>query len=239
MANPHPASRLRDYTNVPLEIVIGVLTVAPILILVYFYPTLPARIPVFLNFKGEVEVWADKSVMSVFRLPLMAVDLQLTCLLMKYGMVHFKRAWLTEAEDYRRRSYALSVGMWDWFRGAIAFKMCAESLSILFINNERLGALKTAAWAIAWIASILGVAGALVYAYRLMAVKREMKKTRTDISPEPAIDKAHVYSRFFYYNPSDTAMFVDKYGLNFGNKWSYALIGCLVAYPLLVFWTSK
>ena len=230
-----PPRRLRDYARIPLEIVIAVLTFAPIPILIYFYPTLPARIPVFLNFRGEVEVWADKSVISVFRVPLMAIDLQLICLLMKYGTVHYKPSSLAGAEFYMKRLTSLSVGIWDWFRASIAVKMIAESLSILFTRNRDMNLLETTAWAVTWIATIAGVGGALVYGYRLLVVKRAMKKTAGDVPMVRLIDKSHVYGRVFYYNPADSAVFVDRYGLNFGSLWSYALLACAGVYPLLVF----
>lgn len=235
MSNRLPSQRLRHHTSIPLEIVIAVLTFAPIPILIYFYSTLPSRIPVFLNFRGEVEVWANKSIISVFRVPLMAIDLQLICLLMKYGTVHYKPMSLAGPEVYLKRLTTLSVDIWDWFRVWIAVKMIAESLSILFIRNRDMSVLETTAWAVTWIATIVGVAGALVYGYRLLMVKREMKKAAGDAPVVRPIDKSHVYSGIFYYNPADSAVFVDKYALNFGNLWSYALLGCAVAYPLLVF----
>jgi uncharacterized membrane protein len=235
MSNSPRAKRLRDHTIIPLEIVIAVLTFAPIPLLIYFYPTLPSRIPVFLNFRGEVEVWADKSVISVFRVPLMAIDLQLICLLMKYGTVHYKPLALVGPEFYLKRLTTLSIGIWDWFRASIAVKMIAESLSILFVRNRDMSLLETTAWAVTWIATIVGVAGALVYGFRLLVVKREMKKAAGDAPVVRSTDKSHVYSGIFYYNPADSAVFVDKYGLNFGNLWSYALLACAVGYPLLVF----
>jgi uncharacterized membrane protein len=235
MSSQSQTRRLRDYTNIPLEIVIAVLTFASIPILIYFYPSLPARIPVFLNFRGEVEVWANKSIISVFRVSLMAIDLQLICLLMKYGTVHYKPMSLTGPEVYLKRLTTLSVGIWDWFRASIAVKMFAESLSILFMRDRDMSFLETTAWAVTWIATIVGVGGALVYAYRLLVVKREMKKAEGDAPVVRMIDKSHVYSGIFYYNRADASVFVDRYGLNFGNLWSYALLGCAVAYPMLVF----
>src|SRR5687768_9019723 len=53
--------KLADYTNLPLEVVIAALTIAPVLILVYFYSGLPERIPVHWNWKGEPDGWTRKS----------------------------------------------------------------------------------------------------------------------------------------------------------------------------------
>lgn len=239
MPSPLPSKLLRDHTNIPFEIFIAAFSLLPIFILIYFYPTLPEQIPVFRNFRGDVNVWADKSVVSVFRVPLMAIDLQLMCLLMKYGSLRYQPGLppgnVEGNLDFQRRLLDLSSGLWDWFRGLIAFKMSAESLDVLFMSDKRLHFLKTPAWAVAWIAGILGIAGALVYGYRMLIVKREMKKAFGNVSVKSQVDKANVYGGIFYYNPSDSAVFVDKYALNFGSLWSYALLACLAAYPLLVF----
>ena len=52
---------------------------------------------------------------------------------------------------------------------------------------------------------------------------------------EEPVDTRHVYG-ILYFNLSDSALFVSRYGLNFGNKWAWVLIACIIAYPLLAFW---
>ena len=76
---------LRDLTNIKFEIFIVAFTILPFFILAYFYSLLPERVPQFLTLTGEVSTWAEKSVISVFRVPLMAVLTQIVCLLMRYG----------------------------------------------------------------------------------------------------------------------------------------------------------
>src|SRR2546425_6991911 len=232
------APRLSDYTLLPVELLIAGLSLAPLVILACFYSVLPDRIPVFLDLHGAVQVWAPKSIISVFRVPAMAIDLQVLCLLMKYGVVQSTsslRASEVEAyRQYEKRAIALSAALWDWLRCFIAFKMCAESLDILITSQERLHFLITTAWAIPWIAAILSIAGALLYGYRLLVVKRQMKKAVGQIEVRK-VDKAHLYGGLIYYNIADPALFVNKYVFNFANKWLYVLLACLVAYPLLVF----
>ena len=194
MLKPLSPRRLSDYTNLPIEIVVATLTLAPILILVYFYPVLPERVPVFLNLLGEVEVWAAKSVASVFRLPSMTIDLQVLCLLMKYGTVKSTLVLPKDDGDYWRyqeRSVALYAGFWDCLRCLIAFKMSAESLDILFRSNERLHFLRTPAWAVPWIAAILSIAAALLYGYRLLVLRRKMQKAVGRIDVESRVNPAH------------------------------------------------
>jgi uncharacterized membrane protein len=231
--------RLRDYTNIPFEIFVGVFSILPFFVLAYFYPVLPERVPLFLNLSGEVAVWAEKSVLSVFRVPLMAVDTQLICLLMKYATVQSETATpfeiAKEQADYRKQYVALNVGLWDWFRCLVAFKMSAASLDAIFLSLERFKFLSRPAFAVTAIAALLSIAGALFYGYRLLVLRRKMREKFGDSKLQKPIDARHVYGGVLYFNPSDSAVFVSKYVFNFANKWVWAFIACLIAYPLIVF----
>ena len=223
---------LRDYTNIPFEIFIAAFSILPFFVLAYFYPQLPERVPLFLNLSGEVAVWAEKSVLSVFRVPLMAVDMQLFCLLMKYGTVKsVPLETATEQTDYQRQYVRLNVGLWDWFRCLVAFKLSAASLDTVFISLEHLKFLSRPAFAITAIVALLSIAGGVYYGYRLLMLKRKLGDMKT---PKP-IDARHVRGGFLYFNPSDPALFVNKYIFNFANKWVYVFIASIIAYPLLVF----
>jgi uncharacterized membrane protein len=233
---------LRDYTNTPFEIFIAAFTILPFLVLAYFYPALPERVPLFLNLSGEVEAWAEKSALSVFRVPLMAAVTQVVCLLMKYGAVESTAAAPLELAAGRTKLQeqylSLNAGLWDWFRWAVAFKMSAESLDTIFLSLGRFKYLSRPAFIITAIAAALGVAGALFYGYRLLAVRREMREKFAGAKAEGPVDARHVYGGVLYFNPSDSALFVSKYLLNFGNKWAWVLVASMIAYPLLVFWRA-
>jgi uncharacterized membrane protein len=53
------------------------------------------------------------------------------------------------------------------------------------------------------------------------------------------VDARHVYGGILYFNRSDSAFFVSRYIFNFGNKWSWVFVACMIAYPLLVFWPEN
>lgn len=227
--SPPQSRRLRDHTSIPFEIFIVAFSVLPFLVLAYLYSELPERVPLFLNLRGEVETWAEKSVLSVFRVPLMAVVMQVVCLLMKYGMVQSQVPGVDSGRYLR-----LNAGLWDWFRWAIACKMIAESLDTIFLSIERFKFLSRPAFIISAIAAALGVVGALVYGYRMLAVRREMKRKFMDVP----VDAQHVYGGILYFNRSDPALFAGKHVFNFGNKWAWVFIACFIAYPLLAFWSA-
>lgn len=240
MQTPSPHSRrLRDYTNIPFEIFIATFTVLPFFVLAYFYPVLSDSVPVFMKLNGEVAVWAEKSLLSVYRVPLLAVVTQVVCLLMKYGTVQSAAVApleiATEQTKLQEQYLGLNAGLWDWFRWTVAFKMSAESLNTIFLSLERFKFLTRPAFITTAIAAALGVAGALFYSYRLLVVRREMKEKLVDAKVQKPVDVRYVHGGVLYFNPSDSALFVSKYIFNFGNKWAWVFIVAVISYPLLVF----
>lgn len=235
-------SSLRPFSkhlNISFELLICVITVVPILILIYCYPALPDQIPAFRNLRGEVVFWARKSFLSVFRLPAMGIVLQLLCLLMKYSLLQSKVTLPDENIDRylycRQESLSINMKLWDWMRSLVAFKGIGASLIIVFLSFEQLRPFASAYTVASLIATVLAAGGALYCGYRLLIVKREMKKFFGSSYAQRHIDAAYIYGGVVYYNPTDPSMFVRKYMLNFANKWSYVFIVCLIAYPLLVF----
>lgn len=230
---------LRRFTNNKFEIFIVAFTILPFFLLAYFYPLLPERVPQFLTLTGEVETWAQKSVIAVFRVPLMAVVTQIVCLLMKFGTLQSGAlASLEVAGEHAKlqeQYFRLNAGLWDWFRWTVAFKMSAESLSTVFLSLERFRFLARPTFVVTALAALIGVAGALFYLYRLLAARRDLKARFGDKNGPKPVDTRRVYGGFLYFNSSDPALFVSKYIFNFANKWAWLFIACIISYPLLVF----
>jgi uncharacterized membrane protein len=230
---------LRNLTNIKFEIFILAFTILPFFVLAYFYSLLPERVPQFLTLTGEVETWAAKGVISVFRVPLLAVVTQTVLLLMRYGTI--KSGALaclelgSEQSKLQEQYLRLNTGLWDWFRWTVAFKMSAESLSTVFLSLERFKSLARPTFVITAMASLIGVAGALFYLYRLLVVRRDIKTRFGDEHVQKPVDKRRVYGGVLYFNPSDPALFVSKYMFNFANKWAWIFVACAITYPLLVF----
>lgn len=230
---------MRDYTSIPFELFIALFSILPFFALAYFYPLLPERVPLFMNLNGTVAVWGEKSWLSVYRVPLMAVITQVFCLLMKYGTLQSEAALpAAGGGDYqplRQQLARLNVGLWDWFRSIVAFKMSASSLNTIFLSIERFEFLSRPTFIFTFIAALMSVAGGIIYAYRMMKLKRLVKERFGDLREEKRVDAGKVYGRILYFNPSDPAFFVNGYVFNFANKWVYVFIACILAYPLLVF----
>jgi uncharacterized membrane protein len=233
-----PAQPLRNFTKIPFENFIAAFSILPFFVLAYFYSVLPERVPLFVNLSGEVSAWGGKGVLSVFRVPLMAVVTQVVCLLMKYGSVQ-SAAILTlengsEQTTLQQQYLGLNAGLWDWFRWTVAFKMSAESVDTVFLSLERFRFLSRPTFIITAIAAMLGVAGALFYGFRLLVVRRKLKGELVEASTL-TVDQLCVYGGVLYFNPADPAFFVNRYAFNFANKWSWVFIACIAAYPILVF----
>jgi uncharacterized membrane protein len=113
--------------------------------------------------------------------------------------------------------------------------MSAESLNTIFLSIVSLNFLSQPAFIITAVATLIGVAGALFYLYRLLGVARELKKQFPDEDVRRPVDKRHVYACAFYFNREDSALLVSKYGFNFANMRAWVFIACVIAYPLLVF----
>ena len=235
---PSPSRTLRDYTSIPFELLIAALTILPFFVLAYFYSALPNRVPLFMHLNGEVAEWTEKTPVSVFRVPLMAVLTQIVCLLMKYGGIQSIAVAPREVEQEKLdESLRLNAGLWDWLRWSVAFKMSAESVNTILLSLA-LNSFSQPIFIVSAIAALVGVAGALFYLYRLIVLKREMTRKFGDSKPQHPVDLRHVYGGILYFNKSDSALFSQKYIFNFGNKWVWVLIACIVAYPVLVFWPS-
>lgn len=194
---------LRSYTNIPFEIFIAVFSIVPFFVLAYFYPVLPERVPLFMSLNGEVAVWAEKSVLSVFRVPLMAVDTQIVCLLMKYGTVKSDTVapleTTREQREYRKQYVRLNVSIWDWLRCLVAFKMSAASLDTIFLSLPQFKFLSRPAFAVTAIAALLAVAGGLLYGYRLFSLKRMARGSPGSSKPRKPVDARYVYGGRFLF----------------------------------------
>lgn len=235
MSTPSLPTRFRDYTSLPFEVFIGAFTILPILVLIYFYPLLPELVPEYLNLDGEVIVWGRKGFASVFRLPVMAIDLQALCLLSKYGLWQARLARSAPTAEYEA-ALNLQMGLMDWFRALVAVKWAASSLEVIFLTIQRFRFLETPARLTSWAVAVLGIVGAVYYGYRLFKLNRKLREVGGYVPGRRQTDSSHFHGGIFYYNPADPSWFTEKSLPNFGNRWVYVFLACLICLPLLMFW---
>lgn len=236
--------RLADYTKLSLEIVLVLLTIAPIFVLIYFYPQLPERIPMHWNWKGEADEWTQKSYFAVFSLAAMIVYMQVLLLLIKRGMLGVKMTLPAEhTEQYlslKEAALALTVRFMDWMRLLLCIFMGSVSANIAFSAIEHLRPLSKIVTGAAWVSGVLMFVAMVVAFYRFYKVDRRLKTEVGRVYVQTQKDAAHWYlGGLIYFNREDPALFVEKlvgwgYTFNMGNKWVYFYLAIMIAVPVLL-----
>jgi uncharacterized membrane protein len=237
--------RLADYTNLALEIAIVLLTVAPVLLLVYYYPQLPERIPVHWNWRGEPDGWARKSYFVVFSTAAMLVYMQALLVVIKHGLLGVKMTLPAEhAEDYLRlkeAALALTVGFLDWMRLLLCVLLGTLAANIAFSAIEHLHFLSSYVAIVEWASAIVMMAATAFFAYRFYRIDRRLKAEVGRVYVQRQKDAAHWYlGGLIYFNREDPALWVEKlvgwgYTCNMGNKWVYLYLVIMLGVPLLLF----
>jgi uncharacterized membrane protein len=235
---------LSDYTNLALEIAIVLLTIAPVLVLVYYYPQLPERIPVHWNWKGEPDEWASKSYYAVFSIAAMLVYMQGLILVIKHGLLGVKMTLPAEhAETYLRlkeASLALTIRFMDWMRLLLCILLGGLATNVAFTAVERLRFLSRVVAIAVWASGVLMFVAIAVAVYRFYKIDRRLKLEVGRVYVQRQRDAAHWYlGGLIYFNREDPALWVEKlvgwgYTCNMGNKWFYVYAALMIGVPVLL-----
>lgn len=235
---------LSDYTSLALEISIVVLTIAPVLLLIYYYPQLPERIPVHWNWRGVADGWARKSYFSVFSLAAMLVYMQGLLLAVKHGVLGVKMTLPAEhTEDYLRlkeEALALTVRFMDWMRPLLCILLGSMTANIAFSAIEGLHFLSSVVAIATWVCVALMLVATATAIYRFYKIDRRLKLVVGRVYVQRQKDAAHWHlGGLVYFNREDPALFVEKlvgwgYTFNMGNKWVYLYLAIMIAVPVLL-----
>ncbi|MBD0372504.1 MAG: DUF1648 domain-containing protein [Pyrinomonadaceae bacterium] len=238
--------RLSEYTNVYIEAAVLLLTVTPLLFLIYYYPQLPERIPVHWDWMGRPNGWARKSFASVFFLSLMLVYLQGLFILVKHGLLTVKMTLPAErAEEYLRGKeefLSTTLRLMDWVRVLVSLMMSALLLNVVFTSVEHLRHLTVFVLIVDAVSTILLIASCAYFIVRLFKIDRKLKQAVGRVYVQRGRDAQHWYAGgLFYFNPEDPAVFVEKvvgfgYTFNMANRWVYVYLAYMVLLPLLFSW---
>ncbi len=238
--------RLADYTHYALEVVIVLLTIAPVFVLIYYYPTIPERVPVHWGFNGMPDRWAHKSFSTVFFLPVLALYMQSWFLVLKYDLVHAKMTLpAQQAEVYlaaKEQLIVASMRMMDWIRGLIAGLLGLVSMFMLLATNESLRHWMPIANFLVWPFVGLLLVVSLYYIYRFMSINNALEAV-TGNSNVQRESEAEKWSSggLFYYNPNDPALIVEKrdglgFTYNFAGEGIRLRMALLALVPVIVLW---
>lgn len=236
---------MRDYTNIFLEIANLLLVIAPILLLIYFYPQLPDRLPIHWNIAGNPDHFAQKSFTTVFAMPVVTLYMQGLLFLCKYGMLETKMTLPAEHTreylDGKEEALNCTIKMLDWVRMLQAAIFSAISINlVLYMTSARIW-LKLINGTIISLTIILLVM-ALYSVYKLLIIDQRLKALTGRVYVQRDSDAAHWYGGgTIYYNREDPTLFIEKmvglgYTLNFGNPRVYFYLGYILLLPVLVMW---
>ena len=127
-----------------------ILTIIPFVLLPIFYDSIPQQIPAFVDIKGNPTLMMNKSIFSVFRLPLMGIMTQIAC----FTMYSVK----LEYEKEKNKLLWLSISF------LAALKMSFTSMEVqIYGNSEMLNVFR----AIVLIVVCIAVIGIVFYGYSL------------------------------------------------------------------------
>ncbi len=236
--------RFHDHTSIPFEVAIAALAVAPFLVLIYFYPEIPARVPIHYNFRGDADGWARKSVGMVFMLPFMTVYMQGLFFMMKQGLMEVKITLPAEhTEEYyhfKEQSLIATMRLMDWIRVTVTVMFAGLSLNMIFTTMSQFQFMKGVITITTMISSAAMVTVTGYYIIRLFKINHDLKNATGRVYVETSRDAARWYSGgLVYCNPDDPSLFVEKrlgigYTMNFGNKRAYLYLAYIVGLPLIV-----
>lgn len=236
--------RLANYTSWPLEIALVLFTIAPILVLVYFYPQLPERIPMHWNWKGEADAWTPKTYFAVFSLAAMIVYMQALLFFLKRGVLGVKMTLPVEhTQEYlnlKEAALMLTVRFMDWLRLLLCIFTGSVSANIAFSAIADLRPLSRIATGAAWVSGVLMFVAIAVAIYRFYKVDRRLKTEVGRVYVQTQKDAAHWYlGGLIYFNREDPSLFVEKlvgwgYTFNMGNLRVYLYLAIMIAVPVLL-----
>jgi uncharacterized membrane protein len=237
--------RLRDYTQAPLEIVMMVMTALMTFSLIYFYPTLPERIPAFVDSQGKME-WINKSFSSIFWLPVLLIYLQGLLLLWKATMV---KATMTlpaeQTEEFlhcKEESLRIIARFLDWFRFSVTALLCLVAGEFYFRTPENVTLIIKAHIVLGLLFGVFGLWLLNHYVGRWQAIDRKLQECSGRAFVQRRGARAGRFGfTIFYYNPNDPALSVESpvglgYTFNLAHKEAYLHLAYWAALPVLLAW---
>lgn len=245
-ASPLRTRGLADYTHVWLEALVIVLSAGAFVVLAYFYPRLPALMPVHWDAAGRPDDWAAKSFASVFFVPALGLYLQLFFFVLKYDLSHAKMTLPDEhAEEYLRgkeQFLLANIRALDWARASVAALLALVSLMAVTTSlpdlsrHDRWLGVATGATA------ALMLCGLFYFIYRMMRVNSDLGARFGEDYFQRARDEAHWrHGGLTYHNPEDPALVVEKlvglgYTINTAHPAARTRLLLFLGIPALVIW---
>lgn len=245
-ASPISARSLKDYTHWWLEVVIAGLVIAALAIGAYYYPQMPARMPVHFNATGAPDRWAQKSLAAAFLIPALGVYMQMFFLIVKYDLAHARMTLpgehTVEFLRGKERHLLTNIQVVDWVRIAVALLFAMISLLITSTTVKELQRLTSLLSLCIWITVAVMFVGLFYLIWRMKRINDDLLARFGESYVQRPIDEAHWrQGGLTYYNPDDPALMVEKlvgfgYTLNLAHPGIRSRLLLLAGVPLFVAW---
>jgi uncharacterized membrane protein len=245
-ASPLRTRRPADYTHAWLEALIVTLSAATFVVLAYFYPRLPAQVPVHWDAAGRADDWAAKGLTSVFFVPALGVYLQLFFFVLKRDLAGAKMTLPdAHAEEYLRgkeQFLLANVRALDWARACIAMLLALVSLMAITTSLPEFA--RYDFWLNAATAGtvVVMLCGIFYFVWRMMRVNADLEaRFGEDYVLRPRDEQHWRHGGLTYHNPEDPALVVEKlvglgYTVNTAHPAARTRLLLLLGIPAFVVW---
>lgn len=240
------ARSLRDYTSWWLELTLAGITIATFAICAFYYPQIPAVMPVHWDIAGTPNGWEQKSLAAVFFLPALGLYLQMFFLVLKHDLAHARMTLPGEhtAEFLRakERYLLMNILLVDWARIAVALLFLIISLLIISTTVNELSRFTPMVNIAIWVILAVMLGGFCYFIWRMKRINDELKaKFGESYVQRPADEQHWLQGGLAYYNPDDTALVVEKlvgfgYTLNLAHPRIPSRLALLSGVPFFVAW---
>lgn len=233
--------KLKEYTRSWLEVAVVVFIIAPFVILYYFFPQLPAQVPVHWGVNGQPDRWEAKSLITVFAPLLIGLFVQIPVFFLKAETIKARmRVPLENAEkifSLKEMSLSANCNLLDWIRLMIAtlFANIASSIIAVLANESVLVFINL--WM--WVTILLLLFGIGYFAFQLRAINQEIKEITGQFTFQNETEAQSWNDEIIYYNKNDSAFMVEKpsgtgYTFNFANKKSWLYLALFIVPEFIV-----
>ena len=245
-ASPLRTRRLADYTHPWLEASIITVTAAAFVALAYFYPKLPAQLPVNWDAAGRPDDWSAKGLTSVFFVPALGLYLQLFFFVLKRDLASAKMTLPdAHAEEYLRgkeQFLLANLRALDWARAGIALLFALISLMAITTSLPEFS--RYDFWLNAAVGATVAVmlAGIFYFVYRMMRVNSDLEARFGEDYVQRARDEQHWrHGGLTYHNPEDPSLVVEKlvglgYTINTAHPAARRRLLLFLGVPAFVVW---
>lgn len=227
--------KLASFSKYWLELAVIAITVAAFLVLYYFYPQLPAQVPVHWGLNGQPDRWENKSFITVFAPLLIGLFVQIPLFLLKSEMVKARiRVPLENAEKLfflKEMSLVGNCNLLDWVRLMVSTLFANIAISILatMANDSVLVFINL--WL--WVNILLLLGGISFFLFQIRKINQEIKHLTGQFTFQTADESESWNDEVFYYNKNDSSFMVEKpsgmgYTFNFANKKSWLFLALFI-----------